>query len=154
MRVGPWIRLNAEELMFLDCGLGEDSWESLGPQDQTSQPLKKMLKLKLQYFGYLVRRADSLENTLMLEKTEGRRRRGWQRIRQLDGITDSIQWTWAWANSSKQWRTEKPGMLQSMGSQSWARLSNWTTTIKWKSRERWFHRLPTNLGNSYYSTMQ
>ena len=49
-----------------------------------------MLKLKLQYFGHLMRRADSLENTLMLGKTEGRRRRGRQRMRWLDGITDSM----------------------------------------------------------------
>ena len=47
-----------------------------------------MLKLKLQYFGHLIRRADSLEKTLMLGKTEGRRRRGRQRMRWLDGITD------------------------------------------------------------------
>ena len=49
-----------------------------------------MLKLKLQYFGYLMRRADSLEKTLMLGKIEGRRRRGRQRMRWLDGITDSM----------------------------------------------------------------
>ena len=49
-----------------------------------------MLKLKLQYFGHLMQRADSLENTLMLGKIEGRRRRGRQRIRWLDGITDSM----------------------------------------------------------------
>ena len=49
-----------------------------------------MLKLKLQYFGQLTRRADSLEKTLMVGKTEGRRRRGKQRIRWLDGITDSM----------------------------------------------------------------
>ena len=49
-----------------------------------------MLKLKLQYFGHLMRRADSLEKTLILGKIEGRRRRGWQRIRWLDGITDSM----------------------------------------------------------------
>ena len=49
-----------------------------------------MLKLKLQYFGYLMRRADSLEKTLMLGKIEGRRRRGQQRMRCLDGITDSM----------------------------------------------------------------
>ena len=49
-----------------------------------------MLKLKLQYFGHLMRRADSLEKTLMLGKTEGRRRRGRQRMRWLDGITDSM----------------------------------------------------------------
>ena len=49
-----------------------------------------MLKLKLQYFGHLMRRADSLEKTLMLGKIEGRNRRGWQRMRRLDGITDSM----------------------------------------------------------------
>ena len=49
-----------------------------------------MLKLKLQYFGHLMRRADSLEKTLMLGKIEGRRRRGWQRMRWLDGITDTM----------------------------------------------------------------
>ena len=49
-----------------------------------------MLKLKLQYFGHLMQRADSLEKTLMLGKIEGRKRRGWQRMRWLDGITDSM----------------------------------------------------------------
>ena len=49
-----------------------------------------MLKLKLQYFGYLMQRTDSFEKTLMLGKIEGRRRRGWQRMRWLDGITDSM----------------------------------------------------------------
>ena len=49
-----------------------------------------MLKLKLQYFGYLIQRTDSLEKTLMMEKTEGRRRRGQQRMRWLDGITNSM----------------------------------------------------------------
>ena len=49
-----------------------------------------MLKLKLQYFGHLLRRADSMEKTLILGKTEDRRRKGWQRMRWLDGITDSM----------------------------------------------------------------
>ena len=74
-----------------------------------------MLKLKLQYFGHLMRRADSLEKTLMLGKIEGRRRgddRGW------DGWMASLtQWTWVWVNSGSWWWTERPGMLQSMGSQ-------------------------------------
>ena len=52
--------------------------------------LLERLKLKLQYFGHLMRRADSFEKTLMLGKIEGRRRRGWQRMRWLDGITDSM----------------------------------------------------------------
>ena len=72
-----------------------------------------MLKLKLQYFGHLMWRTDSLEKTLMLGKVEGRRRRGRQRMRWLDSIT---HWTWVWANSRRQWRTGRPGLRQSMGS--------------------------------------
>ena len=62
-----------------------------------------MLKLKLQYFGHLMWRANSLEKTLMLGKIEGRRRRGRQKTGWLDGITNS--WTWVWANSRRRWRT-------------------------------------------------
>ena len=75
-----------------------------------------MLNLKLQYCGHLMRRADSLEKTLMLGKTDGRGRRGWHRMTLLDGII-LTQCTWVWANSSRQWRTGKPGMSQSTGSQ-------------------------------------
>ena len=74
-----------------------------------------MLKLKLQYFGHLMWRADSLEKTLMLGKIEGRRKKGWQRMRWLDGITDSMDMVWE--NSRRWWRTGKPGILQSTGSQ-------------------------------------
>ena len=73
-----------------------------------------MMKLKLQYFGYLMCRADLLEKTLVLGKIEGRRRddRGW------DGwITSLTQRTWVWASSKRMWRTGKPGVLQSLGSQ-------------------------------------
>ena len=74
-----------------------------------------MLKLKLQHFGHLIRRTDSLEKTLMLEKIEGRRRRGRQR---WDGwMASPTQRTWVWASSGRWWRTGKPGVLQSMGSQ-------------------------------------
>ena len=70
--------------------------------------------LKLQYFGLLMWRANSLEKTLILGKTEGRRKRGQQRMRWLDYIA---QWTRIWANTSRQWRTREPGLLQPMGSQ-------------------------------------
>ena len=71
-----------------------------------------MLKLNLQYFGHLIRRADSLEKTLMLGKMEGRKRRGRQRMRWLDGITDLTD-----MSLSKLQEMGKPDMLQSMGSQ-------------------------------------
>ena len=74
-----------------------------------------ILKLKLQYFGYLMRRTDSLEKTLMLGKSEGWRRRndrGW------DGWMASLtRWTWVWVNSGSWWWTGRPGVLQSMGFQ-------------------------------------
>ena len=74
-----------------------------------------MLKLKLQYFGYLTQRIDSLEKTLMLGKIEGRRKgddRGWH-----GWMAWPTQWTWVWASSRSWWWTGRPGMLQSMGSQ-------------------------------------
>ena len=84
-----------------------------------------MLKLKLQYFGHLMGRADSLENTLILGMIEGRRRRGWQRMRWLDGITDSM--AWVWVDSGSWWWTGRPGMLS-----SWGRIeSDMTECLSW-----------------------
>ena len=86
-----------------------------------------LLKLKLQYLGHLMQRTDSSEKTLMLGKIEGRRRRGWQKMRWLDGI-EMTWWTWVWASSrSWQW-TGKPGVLQSMGSQRVGH--DWVTELK------------------------
>ena len=87
--------------MLLNCGVGEDLLRVPWTARRSNQSILKeigpgisleglMLKLKLQYFGYLMRRADSFEKTLMLGKIEGRRRRGRRRMRWLDGITDSM----------------------------------------------------------------
>ena len=86
-----------------------------------------MLKLKLQYFGHLKRRADSLEMTLMLGKIEGRRRRGQQRMRWLDGLTDSMDMGLGGLGSS--WWTGKPGVLQFLGLQRVRHY--WVTELKW-----------------------
>ena len=84
-----------------------------------------MLKLKLQYFGHLMWRIDSSEKTLMLGKIESRRKRGWQRMRWLDGITDSMDMSLR--KLQELVLDRKPGVLQSTGSQKFGtRLSNWT----------------------------
>ena len=93
--------MSTEELMLLNCGVGEDSWRVPWTARRSNQSILKeispgisleemMLKLKVQYFGHLIRRVDSLEKTLMLGGIGGRRRRGRQRMRWLDGITNSM----------------------------------------------------------------
>ena len=103
VRVGLWRKLSAKELILLNCGAGEDLRVPWTARRSNQSILKEispgcslegmMLKLKLQYFGHLMRRVDSLEKTLMLGGIGGRSRRGQQRMTWLDGITDSMDMT-------------------------------------------------------------
>ena len=135
-RVGLWRKLSAEELMLLNCDVGEDSWESLGRQGDPTSPFwrrsalghsfgRNDAKPETPVFGHLMQRVDSLEKTLMLGGIGGRRRRGQQRMRWLDGVTDSMDVNlselWEMVMDREAWRAVIHGVTKSQ-----TRLNKWT----------------------------
>ena len=147
--------------MPLNCGVEEDSRVPWTERRSNQSILKEIspgcsllgliMKLKLQYFGHLMRSADSLEKTLMLGKTEGRRR-GRQRMRWLNGITDSMDM--GWVDSGSWWWTGRPGMLWFMGLQivrnDWATELNWVCIIWRLSFSFWLASLFMIISRSIY----
>ena len=136
--------------MLLNCGVGEDSWESLGLQgDPTSHPKGDQswmfiggtdVEVKLQYFGHLMQKADLFEKTLMLGKLRAREEgdnRGWN-----GWMASPTQWTGVWVDSGIWWCTGRPVMLRFMGLQKIRH--NWTEHQprfeKVRMGERWYLR--------------
>ena len=141
VRVGLWRKLSAEELMLLNCGVEEDlrvPWTTRRSNQSILKEISpgcslegQMLKLKLQYFGHLMWRLDSLEKTLMLRGIWSRRRRGQQRTRLLDAITDSMDMSLGKLRElvmdREAWRAAIHGVAKSL---TW--LSDWTEEIQRK----------------------
>ena len=138
--VGLWRRLSAEELIILNSGDGEDSWESLGQQGDPTSPSWRRSVLSIHWKDWCWSWNSTILATWCKELTHWKRPWCWERLkagevgddRGWDGWMASLtQWTWVWVNSKSWWWTGRPDVLQSMGSQRVGHdLSDWTEQVK------------------------
>ena len=138
VRVGLWRKLSAEELMLLNCGVGEDSWESLGLQGDPTGPSQRRSVLGVHWKVWCWSWNSNTLATWCEELTHWERPWYWERLRaggevddrEWDGWMASLTWwTWVWVDSGNWWWAGRPGMLRFMGSQRVGH--NWATELNW-----------------------
>ena len=142
VRVGLWRRLSTEELMLLNCGVGEDSWESLGLQGDPTSPFWRRSTLGFLWKKWCLSWNSSTLATACEELSHYKRLWCWEGLgaggegddRGWDGWMATLTWwTWIWVNSGRWWRTGRPGVLRFMESQrvrhNWATELNWTELV-------------------------
>ena len=143
VRVGLWRKLSTEELMLLNCSVGEDSWESLGLQGDPTSPFWRRSTL-----GFLWREWCYIWNSSTLATSCKELKTNWKRLWCWEGLGAGgegddrgwdgwmawlTRWMWVWVNSRSWWWTGRPGVLWFMGSQrvghNWATEQNWTDSL-------------------------
>ena len=138
VRVGLWRRLRAKELMPLNCGVGENSWESLGLQGDPTSPFWRRAALGVLWKDWCWSWNSSTLATSCEELTHWKRPWCWERLgaggegddRGWDGwMASPTRWTWVWVDSRSWWWTGRPGMLRFMGSQRVGH--DWATELNW-----------------------
>ena len=143
VRVGLWRRLSTEELMLLNCGVGEDSWESLGLQGHPTSPFWRRSALGFLWKEWCWSWNSCTLATSCEELTHWKRLWYWEGLgaggegddRGWDGWMASLTpWTWVWVNSGSLWWTGRPGMLWFMGLQRVGH--DWATELNWTERQK------------------
>ena len=155
MRVGLWRKLSAKALMPLNCAVGEDSWESPWTARRSNQSIFKEISPEYSLEGLTDAEAETpilwppiVKNWLIGKDPDAMKDWRWEEkgMTGWDGwMASPTQWTWVWASSRSWWWTGKPGMLQSMESQSWTGLwLNWLMPLNSATKIN-FHAYPWSI---------
>ena len=164
VRVGLWRKLRAKELLLLNCGVGEDSWESLGLQGDPTSPFWRRSALGVHWKDWCWSWNSNTLATWYEELTHLIRPWCWERLRARgegddrgwDGwMASSAQWTWVWVNSGSWWWTGRPGCCGSWGCKESDTTEptelNWTCFLN-PSAWRWIHILRGKVGRWFYTS--